>query len=359
MFTSLKARQALRIALGHPDLPNESKGGVAHQTHHLANILAERGHEVTMFTFSPSFDECRYTVHTMPKPKVPRFAACYAFAHALTRMDFSSFDVIHLMGDNYLLPKNQRPPVLRTMHGSAIDELRAARSLKRKIFQATLIPLETLGVRRAAYSTGVSEATRLRLPELQEVIPNGVDLRRFRPALPEEKEVAPTLLFVGTKEGRKRGQWLGDLWTREIRPKLPAGATLWTVSDEPIEGEGIVNHGRVSLDLLTELFRRAWVFCLPSVYEGFGVPYIEAMASGTAVVASPNLGAREVLGDGKWGVVASDETLAGELVSLLTDTERRETMVRTGLGRARDFDWQTVAERYEAVYEQMIARRER
>lgn len=50
--------------------------------------------------------------------------------------------------------------------------------------------------------------------------------------------------------------------------------------------DGVRVLGKVSLERLTEFYRRAWLFCLPSSYEGFGVPYIEAMASGTAVVAT-------------------------------------------------------------------------
>jgi phosphatidyl-myo-inositol alpha-mannosyltransferase len=100
-----------------------------------------------------------------------------------------------------------------------------------------------------------------------------------------------------------------------------------------------------------ELYRRAWVFCLPSTYEGFGVPYIEAMASGTAVVATPNVGAREVTGDGKWGVVAADERLGDELVRLLEDDQERKRLERLGLERSRAFSWERVCERYEAVYQ--------
>ncbi len=67
-----------------------------------------------------------------------------------------------------------------------------------------------------------------------------------------------------------------------------------------MRGEGIVNLGKkVPFEKLCELYQRAWILCLPSTYEGFGVPYIEAMASGTVAVASPNPGAKEILDNGK------------------------------------------------------------
>ncbi|RYG93911.1 MAG: glycosyltransferase [Alphaproteobacteria bacterium] len=217
-----------------------------------------------------------------------------------------------------------------------------------------MIPIDTMGARHADYVTGVSEATKKRVPEVNEIIPNGVDLRLFTPANSDEKEKAPTLLFVGTRLGRKRGQWLGDLWTDQIKPKLPEGAVLWTVADEPIEGEGIVNHGRVSVEVLSGLFRKAWAFCMPSLYEGFGVPYIEAMASGTPAIASPNVGAMEVLGNSAYGVVAPDDKLASEILSVVTDDKRRESLRTAGLARAQEYDWQEVAARYEAIYYRLL-----
>lgn len=347
----------LRIALLHADLPNESKGGVAHQTHHLANSFAQRGHHVTVVTFSPPYSECLYDVETIPRPKIPRAADSFGYAYALTRVDFSRFDIVHAMGDNYLVGPGRRPPLVRTMHGSAKDEMRTAQSLKRKLFQAVLVPLETLSAVRADYVTGISEATRAKVPQVQEIVANGVDLARFTPAAPADKEAVPTLLFVGTKMGRKRGQWLADMWSRDIKPFLPEGATLWSVADAPLDGDGIVNHGRVPLDTLSDLFRRAWAFCLPSTYEGFGVPYIEAFASGTAVIASPNPGALEVTQNGEFGLVPPDDRLAEEIISVLTDVDRRDELIRAGLRRVKEYDWERITQRYEEIFYSLIASR--
>ena len=98
------------------------------------------------------------------------------------------------------------------------------------------------------------------------------------------------------------------------------------------------------------MYRRAWVFCLASSYEGFGVPYIEAMASGTPVVATPNVGACEVLGDGKFGVIVEPAKLGAALLRLLCDSDERERLRRVGLERARDFDWNRIAGQYERIY---------
>lgn len=68
----------MKIAMTHVDLPNESKGGVAFQAHYLANAIVDRGHDVTMFTFSPVYADCHYRVHQYPiSPQLRRlFSDC-------------------------------------------------------------------------------------------------------------------------------------------------------------------------------------------------------------------------------------------------------------------------------------------
>src|SRR5205823_3124147 len=112
--------------------------------------------------------------------------------------------------------------------------------------------------------------------------------------------------------------------------------------------------GRVSGSDLAQVYRDAWVFCLPSSYEGFGVPYIEAMACGTPVIATPNGGAEDVLGGGAFGVLASEGDLGGALVSVLQSSEQRAALTARALERARDYAIDRMAEKYEAVYDAVI-----
>jgi glycosyltransferase involved in cell wall biosynthesis len=339
----------MKIAMSNVSLPSEDTSGVPFQTHYLANALVERGHGVTVFSFSPKPPDARYEVHQFQAParaSLPGLRKFYPFIFAwyLARTDFSAFDVLHTHGDNFLLW--HKHPQVRTFHGSAYDEARAADKLTRKLFFHVIDVLERVGARFSDHNVGVSAVTKERIPLVETIIPCGVDLAAFRAGA---KSSRPTILFVGTNDGRKRGRWLAEIFAREVAGHVP-DAELVMVSDGNVGIEGVRCLGRVSLERLIELYAAAWVFCMPSTYEGFGVPYIEAMAAGTPVVATDNPGARDVLGGGAYGLLPSDAELGATLRELLLDAELRESFAERGRTRAQSFGWQAVAAQYESVY---------
>jgi glycosyltransferase involved in cell wall biosynthesis len=145
-----------------------------------------------------------------------------------------------------------------------------------------------------------------------------------------------------------------EVFYRQVRPQIPE-AQLWMVCGDAPSAPGVEVLGRVGDEELADRYRRAWVFCLPSTYEGFGVPYAEALASGTAVVATPNRGARDVLGHGAHGRLVADEDLGLTLVDLLLHEDERDALARKGPSRAADFDWRSVVARYETIYRELLA----
>ena len=100
---------------------------------------------------------------------------------------------------------------------------------------------------------------------------------------------------------------------------------------------------------LASLYRRAWAYVTPSTYEGFGLPYLEAMACGTAVVATPNPGSVEMLDHGKYGVLAADEEFGPSISTLLSDAQARDALRARGLCRARQYSLSVMLDRYEAL----------
>lgn len=353
-WSSTAASAVPEIAIIQRFLPSRSRGGVGHFTHGLANALVDRGHRVTVFSQDPAPVAARYTVRQVPV-RDGRLAPL-AFPWALRRCDFSGFDVIHAQGDEQWLSHRGLPPIVRTMHGTALAEAWfngiVGRSPKRFLLHVYFYVMEMLADLRADRVVGVSAGTGRYYPRMHDVIPNGVDLERFESAAAvNSKSVAPSILFVGELESRKRGRWLVELFRREVRPRVP-DAELWVVSpDRPEQYDGVVHCGAPDDTALAKLYAQAWVLCLPSAYEGFGRPYAEAMAAGTVAAATPNPGADDVLDGGRAGLLASDDTLGAGLVTLLGDSAARERFVAAGRERARRYAWAQVAEAYERAYD--------
>jgi glycosyltransferase involved in cell wall biosynthesis len=339
----------MNLAFIQSFLPSRSNGGVGHFTDQLADRLVDRGHRVTVFSLDPAPAGARYGTVNPPEARWTRnrFGRWYGFGLWVARQDYSRFDVVHAMGDNHLL--FTPAPVLRTFSGSALGEALSARKLHTKLLFLSVYAMELVGSLRASHSVGISAATTFHFPGLHSVVPHAVDLDVFHPG--EQRSAHPTILAVGHRlRDRKRLDLLLDVFQQQVRRQVP-GAELWLVADDAVDAPSVRCFSRLTTEELAELYRRAWLFCLPSSYEGFGRPYIEALASGAAVVATRNPGACEVLDEGRYGVLAGERELASALVGMLIDSRRREDFARRGLARATDFSWERVTSTYEELYE--------
>jgi glycosyltransferase involved in cell wall biosynthesis len=209
--------------------------------------------------------------------------------------------------------------------------------------------------RAASMVIAVSEFTRrelielLRLPEQRiRVVPNGV-AEVFRPQGPAE--TGEYVLAVGTLEPRKNLERLAEA-ARRLRLELRvAGARGWGRVRLPQEGVRLL--GEVSDDELAALYRGALCLAYPSLYEGFGLPILEAMACGTPVVTSAGGATEEVAGGAAVLVDPRDvDSIARGLEEALA---RREELRRRGLERAKGFTWQRTASATAAVYREAIS----
>jgi glycosyltransferase involved in cell wall biosynthesis len=347
----------LRIAHYATRLPEPGRkiGGVEIAVHRLANALVDSGDEVTVMSATPAPADARY--------RSERFLAAAPFFYrrplpqyaviplALNFANFRRFDVLHLHGDDWFFV-HRRIPTVRTFYGSALREAQHATKFARRALMYGVYGLERLSARICDLPLALG-GDAASIYGLEDVIALGVDGEVF---FPGEKHVAPRILFVGLWTGRKRGEFMFETFVRQVLPRVP-NAQLVMVSDH-CPSHPNVSAARFPDDReLARLFREAWVFASPSTYEGFGIPYVEALASGTPVVSTPNVGAREILGDGRFGVLAEDGDFGAAIAALLVDGERRRSMARAGLARASDYSWPAIARSHRDLYTELVSQR--
>jgi glycosyltransferase involved in cell wall biosynthesis len=233
-------------------------------------------------------------------------------------------------------------------------------------------------VRRARRVVAVSRTTADDLKRLFgaseeriRVIPHGVHEEFLAPGDPERDEAlrqdldvrAPYLLHVGNHKPHKNAEGLlkvyqllthdghGSLPQLLMVGGFPAGGEL----ARRAEGMGLAGRvrclGHVERTQLAALFRGASVFIYPTLYEGFGLPVLEAMACGVPVVAGDIAAVREVAGDAVLRVNPRDVVeLAGTVRRVLAHGELRGELRQRGLARAQAFPWRRAAEATLAVY---------
>jgi glycosyltransferase involved in cell wall biosynthesis len=233
--------------------------------------------------------------------------------------------------------------------------------------------LET-AVRRADKLIAVSESTKRDLleffPALPEsrirVIHHGFDAEFFGARVPEET-LSQTLasyylkpnnyiLYVGALQPRKNLVRLIEAFgiMKQSVPEAKlvlAGEEAWlaeTITDAWEQSpyrDDIVLPGRVSFETLRELYQGARMFAFPSLYEGFGLPILEAFASGIPVLTAENSSLSEVAGDGALYCQATDTTyMATKLEMLWRDEALRKNLVERGTARLAQFSWDHCAE---------------
>ena len=205
--------------------------------------------------------------------------------------------------------------------------------------------------RRAARVFAVSERTRRDLRELYGipdekivVTPNAVD-----PAFTPGGSPDGYLLFVGAIQERKNPLAAADAARALGMPLVVAGPEKEPALARALRERGAELRGYVEKRELADLYRGAACLVLPSRYEGFGLPVLEAMACGTPVVATNDAAMREVGGEA--AVYAEPDALADAVRRVLAE---RDTRVRAGLERVRLFSWDETARRAVAAYREVL-----
>lgn len=347
-------------------------GGVQAHVVDLAQVLIERGHKVSVL--APASDDAELPEFVVSAGR----AVAIPYNGSVARLSFgpvasarvrrwiadNDFDVLHIHEPNapslsMLALRVAEGPIVATFHTST------TKSLVLSTFQGVLQPyLEKISGRIA-----VSElARRWQVESLGSdavEIPNGVDVAAFANAapLPGYPRVGGTVLFLGRYDEQRKGLavLLGALPALvESNPELEI-LLVGRGDEEKLRREAgpLFKHlrllGQVSDQEKASALRSVDVYCAPNLGgESFGIVLVEAMAAGTAVVASELDAFRRVLRDGQAGVlvpVGDSAALAAAIDTVLSDPLRRTALVEAGAAVVAEYDWPVVAEQILRVYE--------
>ena len=286
------------------------------------------------------------------------------------------FDLFH--GTNYEIPLWSRQPAIVTIHDLSLllhPEAHEPRLVQRGRWRLPLM------ARSAASIVTPTEAVKGEVCERLQVdaekvfvtpeAPRSIFTRR-EPAATEETRQSlgvedEFILFVGTLEPRKNLQRLVDafeliLRTTSLSPQLViAGGQGWLMDDFAATLQQRNLDRRVRLtgylndDDLCALYSACQIFVYPSLYEGFGLPPLEAMACGAPVITSDIAPLRETVnGSARLIDPLDTEDLAKAIAELLSDGAARAYFSRAGVERAKGFTWDRTALRTLEVYRQVV-----
>ena len=373
---------ALRIGIiCHP-----TYGGSGVLASELALTLAERGHCVHLFSQNVPPRLARASgpveMHVAQGFPYPLFQSpphdLAITSEILTVHRSSGLDVIHAhyaiphAVSGYLAraaaqadPSRRAPKLITTLHGTDITLVGS---------DPSYAPLTEFVIRQSDAVTAVSRdlaaRTQQAFPAIERavsVIHNFVDTVAFRPNTPPRTHSKPTVVHVSNFRPVKRVPWLIESFARAARD---LDARLVLVGDGPDMpaaraavrrcelGERVVFLGE--RDALPELLSEADVFALASSEESFGLSALEAMACGTAVVATRAGGVAEVVQHEREGLlcdVDEQELFAAHLRRLLENRDEAQRLGLAGRERAvQQFERHQVVARYETLYKQLVGR---
>ena len=357
----------------------DAPGGVRSHVHDLALALMSHGHEVSVL--APSDDPS-----TLPGWVVDGGRpVAVPYNGSVARVNFGlkaartvrrwiregDFDVLHVHepvapGLSVLACWSARGPMVATWHSS---------NTRSRILSAGYAIAQT-AMEKLSGRIAVSEDARRTLVSHvggdAVLIPNGVRIAPYATGLPMSGVSSPSLLFLGRiDEPRKGLQVLIDALP-ELAAEVPGLRVLVAgpgdIDDRlaalpPEVAARVTLLGRVSDEEKIRALRAVDLYVAPHTGgESFGIVLIEAMAAGTAVLASDLPAFRRVLQDGACGAMfttGDPGALAREAARLLADAPLRDRYAGAGSQRVQDFDWERVVEDVIAVYDSVTVAGER
>ena len=354
----------MKVALHVGQITQPIPGGIGRYTRSLIESLPRD--EVTLYTFA-----CAESPQDAP-PRYKRVSRLnyrleYELWHRFRNRDLGiEGDIIH--APSFAVPPSPNQPLEKTAceiafmrHPGAFSK-RGVRFHTKGLKIARNEACALIVPSRFTHDELVREGVN---PNLIHVIPHGIKIHQDIDSSHDEELVNSIqvpkrfVLAVGTIEPRKNLPML----VRAVEEARETGEDISLVLVGP-RGWGDVNGldrdfvyelGRIEDDILNALMRQAIVYCVPSIYEGFGMPALEAMASRTPVIASGVASLPEVVGDAGTLLDPLDsQSWAEAIVKISQDVDFRNDQAERGYVRAKSFTWESSARAHVAAYREAL-----
>jgi N-acetyl-alpha-D-glucosaminyl L-malate synthase BshA len=373
-------------------------GGSGHIAADLSMELSRRGHRVHLFTRGAPFTAGNLRRHVVLHQFLAgddRASPCFEVSADWTAGEIQTLlcqllrvisrEGLDLLHFHYALPfaavagkiKERLGPasplVIGTLHGTDVS-LHGRHPVKGPQLAQTLRNLD--GLTTVSLSHAILATRVFNLPEMPEIIPNFVDLSRFRPNLPPPKFIRvlgnnlprqPRIVHVSNFRAVKNPRGLARIFLG-IREKLEA--ELWLVGDGPGVGylkaffrdQGLAGHVHFwgAHRQVAPILAQADLLLMPSLAESFCLAALEAMACGVPVLATDVGGLPEVVVHGKTGLLfpLKEPQVAVDLaVQLLSNQVWHRAMRKAALDQAKVYEQGRVVTAYESFYEDLLASR--
>jgi glycosyltransferase involved in cell wall biosynthesis len=351
-----------KIALDASPLAVAS-GGVRRYTEELSRALAENFPDDEFWLLSdqrfkaPEGARPNLKIGRGPRNLLERRWWVWGLQGEISRI---GIDLFH--GTDFAVPYLPLRPSVMTLHDlspwmdsgwhTEADRVRNRTPMLLRLGLATMVITPSEAVREQAIQRFRLDASRV------VAVPHAAG-RNFVPLAPAPAGV-PYLLYVGTLEPRKNLPLLLDAW-REVRKRHPVDLVLAGRRredfPEPIGEPGLHLLGLTAEEELPKLYSGALAVVYPSYYEGFGLPVLEAMQCGAAVIASRDPAIAEVAGEAAILVDAKDRRAWVEALSgLFEQPDGLRTLREKARARAGEFSWDKTARLTREVYGQAVKR---
>ncbi|UCC92581.1 MAG: glycosyltransferase family 4 protein [Thermoplasmata archaeon] len=360
-------------------IPPVDRGGIQYHVQYLAEEASAQGADVTLYLHRGDYPaDLPFRIEQVRTMSLPRLTAGLYMslaAEAGRRLRGTDYDVYHGQAMyGWGIAWNDIHPHVITCHGTQLNEYRATvaetRDPNHRITDSITYRMERYAARRADRVIVDCQENKQDVveqygvdPEVITIVHPVIPIGRFKPAAPE----GPTIVYMGRLSQRKGIKYLISAMP-EVLERVPDAHLLIGGSGER-EGElrrltsklgldGSVEFlGYIPDEDLPDLYARGSVFCMPSVYEGFGMVMLEAMASSLPVVAFKTGGVPEVVEDGVTGYHADPEILGDRLARVLEDPMGAAEMGRRGRQRVEEqYTVEEMARRTMAVWEDAAGR---